>query len=124
MLCWDAGRYVNHSCRPSMRGLGLAAQIAVRDVAAGEEITCDYGECNLATPLRCACGEPGCRGEIRGDDVLAFASRWDGEVAGALQRGRRLPQPLRPFWVDTHVDAYLERDEAPPSIRALHYPGA
>lgn len=123
VLCWDAGRYVNHSCRPSMRGLGPGAQIAVRDIAVGDEITCDYGECNLSEPLGCACGEPGCRGEIRGDDVLALAEAWDLEITAAVESGRGVEQPLRGFWLDPQLTAVLEGDLKPPSVRRLHCPG-
>src|SRR5262245_53117058 len=46
VLCWDFGRYVNHSCEPSMLGLGPELEILVRDVARGDHITCEYASLN------------------------------------------------------------------------------
>lgn len=94
ILCWDAGKHVNHSCDPVMRGVGHDAMIAVRDVATGEEITCDYAECNLEQPLRCACGAATCRGVIEPTTEGAVWKRWQVEVEGAVQAGRALAQPL------------------------------
>ena len=62
IVCWDAGKNVNHACAPAMRGVGHDAMIAVRDIAAGDEITCDYAECNLQEVLTCLCGAPTWRG--------------------------------------------------------------
>lgn len=125
VLCWDNGRYVNHACSPNARGLGPSSQIAVRDIAAGEQVTCDYGECNLEETLRCRCGSSACRGEISGADALAFAETWDAEIAAAVRAARGLPQPLLPF-VDhgDWVARILAGDEPAPSIRGLRWDGA
>ena len=57
----------NHSCEPNTayRGLDL---VALRDIAAGDELTLDYGLVydDAMPPFACRCGAPGCRGEIRG----------------------------------------------------------
>ena len=42
VLCWDHGRYINHSCDPVMVGIGNEIEIAVRDIAAGDQLTCEY----------------------------------------------------------------------------------
>ena len=42
VLCWDHGRYINHSCDPVMIGIGNEIEIAVRDIAAGDQLTCEY----------------------------------------------------------------------------------
>lgn len=94
ILCWDAGKHVNHSCDPVMRGVGHDAMIAVRDVATGEEITCDYAECNLEQALRCACGAATCRGVIEPTTDGEAWKRWQVEVEGAVQAGSVLAQPL------------------------------
>ena len=48
VLSGDADRFTNHSDDPNTRVDGEnrpdARVIAIRDIAAGEEITCDYGE--------------------------------------------------------------------------------
>lgn len=96
-LCWDLARRLNHSCEPSMRGLGQQFDIAVRDIAAGEQITCEYGVLNLSGSLRCACGAPTCRGTVRGDDAMRLWDAWDAEILASLPRARHVPQPLLPF---------------------------
>ena len=47
VLCWDIARFVNHSCDPTCLAPGYDFEIAVRDVAAGEQLTDDYGSLNL-----------------------------------------------------------------------------
>jgi SET domain-containing protein len=59
----DPLRYTNHSCRPNavLRvRQGRVEFYAMRDVAAGEEITVRYGETHHRGSLRCHCGVPGC----------------------------------------------------------------
>lgn len=107
ILCWDAGRYVNHSCEPVMLPVEYGFEIAARDLEAGEQITCDYSELNLEIPLRCACGSPRCRGEIRKDDTQQLWELWDRQVREALAVAGSIPQPL------------LEYAKYPGMIRAL-----
>lgn len=97
VLCWDQGRYVNHSCNPAMLGVGPSFEIAVRDIAAGEQITCEYGGLNMTAPLRCLCGSSNCRGWVRADDALRYASTWDAQVQESLPLAARVRQPLLPF---------------------------
>ena len=57
-------RYVNHSCAPNtyLRRIGHHVELyALRDVEAGEELTCNYGETQHEGTLPCRCGAPGCR---------------------------------------------------------------
>jgi SET domain-containing protein len=60
-------RFTNHSCRPNaaLRIVqGRVELYALRDLAAGEEITANYGETHHEGKLRCRCGAPGCVGRI------------------------------------------------------------
>ncbi len=43
VLCFDHSRFINHSATPNTDNR-TEFTYAVRDIAAGEEITCDYGE--------------------------------------------------------------------------------
>jgi SET domain-containing protein len=57
---------INHSCDPNVEERDLAG-IALRDLAAGEEVTLDYDRiAHLETPFPCRCGSAGCRGTVRG----------------------------------------------------------
>lgn len=60
-------RHVNHSCAPNtfMRRLGHRVEVyALRAIAAGEELTCDYGETHHGGTLPCRCGSERCRGAL------------------------------------------------------------
>jgi SET domain-containing protein len=63
----DPMRYTNHSCAPNARlciRQGRVEFYALRDIAAGEEITVNYGETHHEGRLTCRCGAPGCRGAL------------------------------------------------------------
>ena len=63
----DPLRFTNHSCRPNavLRiRQGRVEFYAMRDVAAGEELTVDYGETHHEGTLRCRCGAAGCIGML------------------------------------------------------------
>lgn len=94
VLCWDHGRYVNHHCAPTSLSPGYDFEIAVRDVAPGEEITDDYGTLNLDVEFPCLCGAPQCRRVIRPDDVFDMADGWDRQVRAAFPLLNQVSQPL------------------------------
>ena len=63
--------FINHSCEPNVGFAGNVVLAAMRDVAAGEELTTDYAMFDGGVwpePMTCACGTPSCRGTIAGDD--------------------------------------------------------
>jgi len=97
VFCWDFGRYMNHSCEPTSRGVGDAFEVAIRDVKAGEELTCEYGTLNLLAPMTCYCGAPSCRGTIRRDDAARYFERWDEQTQSAFALSHTVPQPLLPY---------------------------
>jgi len=60
-------RFINHSCAPNtfFRCTPERAEIyALRTIAAGEELTVDYGESQHEGRLACRCGADTCRGAI------------------------------------------------------------
>ena len=71
--CWQ---YLNHRCEPNgyinTRERTLRA---LRDIAAGEEITFNYltTESEMAVPFNCICGSPNCFGVIQGSNFLTAA---------------------------------------------------
>ena len=63
----DPLRFTNHSCRPNavLRiRQGRVEFYAMREVAAGEELTVNYGETHHEGKLRCRCGAVGCVGRL------------------------------------------------------------
>ncbi len=94
ILCWDHGRFVNHSCAAVCLSPGFDFEIAVRDIVAGDEITDDYGALNLEEPFECLCGAPHCRGQVLPDDPLRHAPEWDALLKDAFPQIPRVAQPL------------------------------
>jgi SET domain-containing protein len=90
--------YINHSCDPNSYAQSQGTWrylIALRDIAAGEEITCDYAINNSAEHFEdCHCGSQRCRGTIHGD---FFRLPRELQIAYA---------PLLDCWF---VDEYAER---------------
>ena len=63
----DPLRYTNHSCAPNavLRiRQGRVEFYAMRDVAAGEELTVNYGETHHEGRLECRCGAASCVGRL------------------------------------------------------------
>jgi len=61
--------FLNHSCEPNVGFAGNVVFVAMRDVAAGEELTTDYALFDVpAESMACTCGTETCRGVITGDD--------------------------------------------------------
>jgi SET domain-containing protein len=69
---------INHSCQPNAGfTTGAPVLFALRDSAAGEEITWDYST-SLSEPgwtLECRCGTPSCRGTVRSWPELSDTDR-------------------------------------------------
>jgi hypothetical protein len=51
VLCWDNGKFVNHSFKPSCFSTAYDFEIAIRDIHPGEELTDDYGYLNVEMPF-------------------------------------------------------------------------
>ena len=120
VLCWDHGRFVNHSCEPNCRSTGFDLEIAVRDIHPGEQLTDDYGSLNVDYDFVCRCGAPSCRKRIRAGDAVRFADAWDRDAADAFEFAGVVDQPLWPLLTE-HADIQrVLRHELPlPSCR-LH----
>lgn len=80
-LCSDGSSLddrINHSCDPNLGFThGDAVLYALRDIAAGEELSWDYSTsiADADWSLDCACGAADCRGVVRPWDQLGPADR-------------------------------------------------
>ena len=85
-----AADYINHSCEPNAGMEGQISLVALRAIAAGEEICFDYAmaEGCAALEFDCACGSPLCRGRLRADDWRRpeLQRRYRGHFSPFLQR--------------------------------------
>ena len=99
ILCWDHGRFVNHSCEATCLSPGFDFEIAVRDIPRGAEVTDDYGTLSPGEAFTCACGVPTCRRTVRPDDFERLTDAWDRAVAGAFVHLRAVGQgpAVRPY---------------------------
>ena len=116
VLCWDHARFVNHSCDSNCLSAGYDFEIAVRDIAVGDELTDDYGSLNLECDFECRCGSPRCRSLIRPGDLLAFGGEWDRLVAEPFALIPSVPQPLWPFLEERDAVEQALACRAPASI--------
>ncbi len=127
IISWDHAKYVNHRCDCNTMSTGYGFEIALRDIAAGEEITDEYGLFNMDQEIVLACGCEGCRGVLRPGDIETWHPVWDARVKGALACLRRVPQPL---WdvldpaIRGEVEAYLRRRTSYRSVLSLRLPRA
>lgn len=64
--------FLNHSCAPNLGVRGEREFIALSDIPAGAELTCDYALTTDEThwEMQCACAMPDCRGTIRSAQFL------------------------------------------------------
>ena len=63
----DVLRFANHSCSPNMFmkvQQGRVALYALHAIAAGQELSLDYGPTHHAGRLPCRCGSPRCKGRL------------------------------------------------------------
>jgi SET domain-containing protein len=61
--------FLNHSCEPNVGIAGNVVLVAMRDVAAGEELTTDYALFDdYDGEMACACGTASCRRVVHGRD--------------------------------------------------------
>ncbi|HKM76033.1 MAG TPA: SET domain-containing protein [Candidatus Bathyarchaeia archaeon] len=73
VILTDGSEYMNHSCNPNTWANGDITFDARVDIAAGEEVTCDYG--TFLTDSRwngmvCHCNSRNCRARITSRDCL------------------------------------------------------
>lgn len=85
---WNTARLINHSCEPNCEAWIERGRIyigALRDIAAGEELTFDYGfdvDCYQDHP--CRCGQAACVGYIVSRDQWPELRKRLDQALGAL----------------------------------------
>lgn len=94
VLCWDNGRFVNHSFRSNCFTTPYNFEIAIRDIAAGEELTDDYGYLNVSEPFR-AMDEGTERKTVYPDDILTYHEVWDEKLRQTMRFVPKVAQPMQ-----------------------------
>ena len=96
VLCWDNGRFVNHSFNSNCLTTAYDFEIAIRDIAVGEQLTDDYGYLNLSAPFR-GVNEGTRRKIVYPNDLVRYHRVWDNKIKKVFPRITRLHQPLQPL---------------------------
>jgi hypothetical protein len=124
VLCWDLGKYVNHSFHANCMGTAYEFEIAIRDIYPGEQLTDDYGTLNIDEPFECISEEGTNRRVVYPDDLLTYYEEWDEQVISALKHlyevDQKLIHLLRPEFVEkvkTAANEQFLRD----SIKTIYY---
>ncbi len=94
VLSWDHARYMNHNCRSNTMMTDYNLEIAIRDIAAGEELTTEYGLLNIQEPYEIHCGCQDCRKHLRLDDIDVHGDGWDLRIRESLLLVPEVEQPL------------------------------
>jgi len=124
VLCWDHAKYVNHCCHANTISTGYGFELAIRDIAAGEQVTDDYGLFNLPFGMEVVCNLTDCRKYISRDDVARYHSVWDAKIKESLKFVDKVPQALLPFLVrevKEKVFAYISGKSAYISVLDAQY---
>jgi len=96
VLCWDNGKFVNHSFKSNCLTTAYDFEIAIRDIHIGEQLTDDYGYLNITEPFR-GIDEGTARKVVYPDDLLNYHHIWDEQLKSVFPLIIELDQPLRPF---------------------------
>lgn len=86
----DDTNYFNHSCDPNLGLSGQMVLLAMRNIAAGQELCFDYAMTDGSDydEFECLCGAPNCRDVVRGSDwqIPELWERYRGYFIPYLQR--------------------------------------
>lgn len=93
VLCWDYGRYVNHSFKSNCLSTAYDFEIAIRDIQVGEELTDDYGYLNVTEPFK-GINEGTRRKTVYPDDLLKHYKSWDKKLIQNFPKIIKVEQPL------------------------------
>ena len=94
VLCWDNGRFVNHSFNSNCLTTAYNFEIAIRDIHPGEQLTDDYGYLNIDKPFR-GINEGTRRKIVYPDDLPKYYKTWDKKLLKAFKYILKVDQPLR-----------------------------
>lgn len=94
VLCWDNGRYVNHSFNSNCLTTAYDFEVAIRDITPGEQLTDDYGYLNIPHPFK-GMDEGTRRKVVYPDDLLKYYKTWDKKLLKVFPSIPKLKQPLR-----------------------------
>tara|TARA_B110000503_G_scaffold14514_1_gene19867 strand:- start:6284 stop:6889 length:606 start_codon:yes stop_codon:yes gene_type:complete len=123
VLCWDNGRYVNHSFNSNCLTTAYDFEIAIRDIQPGEQLTDDYGYLNIPYPFR-GVDEGTKRKVVYPDDLVKYYKVWDKKILKVFGKIIYNAQPLRVLLEDElwiKIQRIVEGKEQMDSILSNYY---
>jgi uncharacterized protein len=126
ILCWDNGRYINHSCDPNCLSPGFEqTKIAIRNIQAGEQISDDYGAFSPCETSSCGCRAMNWRGRAQAKSNESILESQKGALLEAVNAVNRVPQPLWSFVqrFPSVISGFAELQEKPFPIKQIHQSG-
>ncbi|WP_417590147.1 SET domain-containing protein [Owenweeksia hongkongensis] len=123
ILCWDNGRFVNHSFNSNCISTAYDFEIAVRDIEPGEQLTDDYGYLNISEPFR-AHAEGTRRKTVYPNDLVKYHHAWDKKLEASFKYILKREQPLGKLLSASQWDkvkAISEGREKMDSILNIYY---
>lgn len=124
IISWDHAKYVNHCCQCNTMSTGYGFEIAIRDIAEGEEITDEYGMFNFEYEMALVCQKPNCRMRVTGRDLDVYFQEWDEKVQQALAQFQNVEQLLLPLidpLTKTALEAFFQNPAHYKSVYSLRY---
>ena len=123
ILCWDNGRYINHSFNSNCLSTAYDFEIAIRDIQPGEQLTDDYGYLNITHPFE-ALDEGTDRKVVYPDDLINFFAEWDEKIEKVFAHIIELEQPLQSLIEEEHwskIETIIKEKKPLESIKTLYY---
>lgn len=125
ILCWDHGRYVNHSFNSNCLTTAYDFEVAIRDIQPGEQLTDDYGYLNIMKPFR-GINEGTKRKVVYPDDLVKYYQVWDQKLEKVFPLIPGLTQPMKSLFSDemwTKIEAVSSGSIQMESILTNYFPG-
>jgi hypothetical protein len=125
ILCWDIGRFVNHSFNSNCLTTAYDFEIAVRDIHPGEQVTDDYGYLNISEPFK-GIDEGTERKIVYPNDLVTYHKEWDAKISNVFGNIINLEQPIRVLIEDKlwhKIESVINGKEPMDSILSNHYSG-
>lgn len=126
VLCWDHGRFVNHSFNSNCLSTAYDFEVAIRDIQVGEQLTDDYGYLNISAPFR-GIDEGSRRKVVYPNDLLKYHRIWDNKIKRVFPKITKLDQALRPVLSEEQwqqVQRVANGLEPMESIQTNYFPAA
>jgi len=124
VLCWDNGRYVNHSFNSNCLSTAYDFEIAIRDIQPGEQLTDDYGYLNISSPFR-GIDEGTKRKVVYPDDLVKYYKVWDKKIEKVFSNIIELEQPLVSLIEEEkwqRIETIIKEKRPLDSILSIYFP--